>query len=129
MCAKRKLLPRPRNHGTQTESAFWGGLRSALRQKSRWWLPKAEAKKLARRKYVGKNKRQKWEYLCANCKKWYMDKETQVDHIIPAGTLKCANDLPEFVTKLFCEIQGFQVLCTECHNIKTQKERKNGKTK
>lgn len=124
MCAKRKLLPRPRNAGTLTESAFWGMIRSALRQKSRWWKPITEAKAEARRAYNGTNKRRKWEYRCAKCKKYFPDKETQVDHITPAGTLKTATDLPAFVEKLFCEKGGFQVLCTTCHNIKTQKERK-----
>lgn len=125
MCAKRKLLPRPRNHGTMTESAFWGGIRSALRQKSRWWKPKDAAKLLVRRKYSGKNKRQKWEFLCAHCDKWYMDKETEVDHIIPAGSLKSSIDLPGFVERLFCEVEGFQVLCKVCHLKKTQEERIN----
>jgi hypothetical protein len=128
MCAKRKLLPRPRNNGTMTESGFWGGIRSALRQKSRWWKPIAEAKKLARRPYKGNNKRQKWEYLCSKCKKWHMGKNTNVDHIIPAGSLKCANDLPGFVERLFCEVKGLQVMCTTCHDAKTLKERKT-KTK
>ena len=120
MCAKRKLLPRPRNNGTMTESAFWGMLRSALRQKSRWWKPIAEAKKLARRSYKGKNKRQKWEYLCAECKNWHMGKNVNVDHITPAGTLKCAEDLPGFVERLFCEVDGLQILCRTCHDKKTK---------
>ena len=124
MCAKRKLLPRPRNHGTMTESGYWGGIRSALRQKSRWWLPKSEAKKISRREYTGKNKRQKWEYPCAHCKKWFMDKETEVDHIIGAGSLRCAEDLAGFVERLFCEIDGFQVLCKPCHLVKTLAEKK-----
>lgn len=124
MCAKRKLLPRPRNAGTMTESAFWGMIRSALRQKSRWWKPIAEAKLAARRAYKGSNKRLKWEYKCAKCKKYFPGKDVQVDHIIPAGTLRTAEDLPLFVENLFCEEGGFQVLCTTCHNIKTQKERK-----
>jgi 5-methylcytosine-specific restriction endonuclease McrA len=104
---------------------FWGGIRSALRQKSRWWKPMAECKKLSRRKYVGTNKRRKWEFKCAKCKEHFPDKEVQVDHIIPAGTLKHYKDLAGFVERLFCEIEGFQVLCTTCHNIKTQNERKN----
>lgn len=125
--AKRKLLPRPRNSGTMTEAAFWGGIRSALRQKSRWWKPIAEAKLLARRKYKGPNKRMKWEYKCAKCKKYHRADGINVDHIHPAGTLKKADDLPGFVERLFCEVKGLQILCTNCHDIKTNLERKNGK--
>lgn len=124
MCAKQRV-PRTRNAGTMTESAFWGMLRSALRQKSRWWKPIEEAKKLARRTYKGPNKRQRWEYQCAECKEWFKDKEVNVDHIIPAGSLKCYEDLAEFVRKLFCEVKDLQVLCTTCHNKKTQDERKS----
>lgn len=124
--AKKKItkhrVPRTRNHKTMTESAFWGGIRSALRQKSRWWKPSAEAKKASRRFYKGPNKRQKWEFQCAKCKKWYKDKEVAVDHIIPAGALKSSDDLKGFVDRLFCEIDGFQILCGTCHNTKTKKE-------
>jgi hypothetical protein len=120
----RKITaPKPRNAGTMTESAFWGFIRSSLRQKSRWWKPIAEAKAKAKRKYKGPNKRQKFEYQCNVCKEWHPDKEINVDHIIPAGTLRCANDLPGFVERLFCEIDNLQVLCNVCHNKKTQDEK------
>ena len=56
---KKPRVPRTRNAGTMTESAFWSMIRSALRQKSRWWKPISECKTLARRAYKGKNKRQK----------------------------------------------------------------------
>jgi 5-methylcytosine-specific restriction endonuclease McrA len=120
-------VPRTRNAGTMTESAFWGGIRSALRQKSRWWKPAAEAKKKARKKYIGPNKRRKWVFECAECKGLFPDKEIHIDHIIPAGSLRCYDDLPGFVERLFCEVDGFQVLCETCHHTKTQKERKNKK--
>jgi 5-methylcytosine-specific restriction endonuclease McrA len=46
-----------------------------------------------------------------------------VDHRIPAGTLRCADDLPGFVERLFCEVDNLQVLCTTCHDRKTQNEK------
>jgi 5-methylcytosine-specific restriction endonuclease McrA len=121
--SKRILKPKPRNAGTMTESAFWSMIRSALRQKSRWWKPIAQAKAKAKRKYKGPNKRQKFEYQCNICKEWHPDKEINVDHIIPAGSLNCANDLPGFVERLFCEVDHLQVLCNICHNKKTQDEK------
>ena len=116
---------KPRNSGTMTESAFWSFIRSALRQKSRWWKPIAECKAKAKRKYSGPNKRQKFEYQCNQCKGWFSDKNINVDHIIPAGTLTNANDLPGFVERLFCEVDNLQVLCTSCHNKKTKDEKTN----
>lgn len=121
-----KKIVKTRNAGTMSESAFWSFIRSALRQKSRFWKPITQCKMKARRPYKGALKRQKWEYQCNHCKKWFPDKAVNVDHIIPAGSLNSAKDLPGFVERLFIEIDGLQVLCSSCHNVKTQKE-KNGK--
>ncbi len=120
---KKPRVPRTRNSNTMTEAAFWSWLRSALRQRSRWWKPIGEAKKLARRAYKGVNKRQKWEYKCATCTHFFKSDDVNVDHIVPAGTLKKYSDLPGFVERLFCEVDNLQILCNPCHNIKTKKER------
>ena len=53
-----------------------------------------------------------------------MEKEIQIDHIVDAGTLTCSNDLPGFVDRLFCEVEGFQTLCKPCHQVKTNLARK-----
>jgi 5-methylcytosine-specific restriction endonuclease McrA len=120
---KRPKVQKPRNAGTMTESAFWSFIRSGLRQKSRWWKPITQCKLNAKRTYKGPNKRQKFEYQCNSCKKWFAEKNINVDHVLPAGSLNCANDLPGFVERLFCETDNLQVLCSGCHNTKTQNEK------
>lgn len=122
----RRKSPRVRNAGTMTESAFWSFIRSALRQKSRFWKPIVQAKLKARRPYKGPNKRLKFEYQCNACKEWFPEKLINVDHICPAGSLNSAQDLPGFVTRLFCELDNLQVLCEKCHDVKTKQE-KDGK--
>lgn len=112
---KRILKVKPRCNGAMTESAFWSFIRSALRQKSRWWKPISIAKASARRPYTGVNKRQKFEYQCNHCKKWFPEKKVAVHHIVPVGTLTCAEDLPGFVERLFCEIDKLEVVCDNCH--------------
>ena len=124
--AKRILTPKTRNSGTMTESAFWSFIRSGLRQKSRWWKPITECKAKAKRPYKGPLKRQKFEYQCNQCKDWFPEKKINVDHICPAGSLNSAQDLPDFIERLFCEVDNLQVLCETCHNAKTKSER-NGK--
>lgn len=124
-----KKLPKNRNGGTLTESGFWSFIRSGLRQKSRWWKPVSDCKLHNRRPYVGTNKRQKFEYQCNKCKNWFPEKEINVDHIHPAGSLNGPTDLPIFIEQLFCEEPGFQILCITCHHDKTQAERKSKKKK
>lgn len=113
-------VEKTRGSGSYSESGFWGMIRAALRQKSRWWLPVSEVKKEARREYKGTNKRQKWEFRCAKCGKWFADKEVEVDHIIEAGSLRNGDDVKDFIERLFCEKDGLQVLCKDvCHREKT----------
>lgn len=120
---RKPRVAKTRNNGTMTESAFWSFIRSALRNKSRWWKPITECKQQARRPYTGPNKRLKFEYQCNQCKGWYPEKQINVDHIIPAGTLTCSTDLAGFIERLFCEQENLQVLCETCHNKKTKAER------
>ena len=119
----KKTPPFPKYPEWST-AKFWGFIRSALRSKMSRWPPKIEAKKKARRKYQGPNKQQKWEYQCAHCAEWFMDKETEVNHKIECGSLKSYEDLPGFVERLFCGEDGFEVLCKPCHKEVTASQRK-----
>lgn len=106
-----KRSPRTRNHGTWTEAAYWGRLRSALRSTFRYWKPGAAALKAA--KYGS-------HYLCARCRKLYPRKAVQIDHITPCGSLRCLDDLAGFLERLTPEDPAaFQVLCVSCHKGKT----------
>lgn len=113
--SKRIKVPKTRNCETMSESAFWGFIRSSLRQKSRWWKPISFVKQAAKRAYRGPNKRQKVEFQCNRCKNWFSDKQVSVHHIEHCGSLSCAQDLPGFVERLFCEVKGLEVLCDGCH--------------
>jgi 5-methylcytosine-specific restriction endonuclease McrA len=126
--AKKKVVRKSkviktRNNGTMSDSAFWSFIRSALRQKSRWWKPITQCKLNAKRAYTGPLKRQKFEYQCNECKGWFPEKNINVDHKIPAGSLNSGDDLKGFVERLFCEQENLQVLCETCHNVKTQLEK------
>jgi len=106
-----------------SQAKFFGFIRSALRSASQRWPPKQESKKLSRRAYKGDNIRQKWEYKCCVCGGWFMDKEVEQNHIISVGELRCFEDLPKFVERLFCGIDGFETTCKKCHKEITDKQR------
>lgn len=112
-----RTVERTRNGGTWTEARYFGFIRSALRAAFMKWGPKNAAKLNAK---IGYN-----QYTCASCEGVFGNKDVQVDHIEPCGTLKKYDDLPAFVEKMFCEVEGFQVLCKSCHQTKTNEERKS----
>ena len=121
----------PKTHasGTMTEAGFWGFIRRNLRRASLKWQPKRDAEIDCRREAVNPvHPRQKWEYQCSICDDWFPRKECELDHKIPAGSLKCAGDLPLFVTRLFCEKDGFSMRCKTCHAAKTQQVAKRKKS-
>lgn len=111
-----RRVERTRNGGQWTEARYWGFIRSALRHAFTKWGPKHAAKREAK---VAYNK-----YNCAACSGVFPSKEVEVDHIVPAGSLRTYDDLPGFVERMFCEAEGFQVLCKTCHQAKTNEERK-----
>jgi len=119
----RKLVEKPYSSGTWSKARYFGFIRSALRRASVRWGPKNEAATDARRPSKSKNKRLKWEFQCADCGKWCARKDTSVHHIVPCGTLKCYDDLPLFVERLFCEKEGFVLVCDKCHRARHEKEK------
>lgn len=122
------------NYPEWTTARFWGFIRSGLREKFGRYPPKYEAlnqsattvpdgvyktgPKKGKPKYVKM-------YRCSECLNQFRQKDVQVDHIIPAGKLKDFDDLPVFVSRLFCKVDDLQVLCVSCHEIKTLKEKAN----
>lgn len=123
-----RRVERTRAGGTWTEAKFWGFIRGKLRQGMRTWPVKHQVRVAARRRRMGV-KRVMYEYPCEECKGWFPDKQIEVDHIVPAGSLKKFTDLPQFVERLYCEADGLQLLCKPCHQLKTNREREERKNK
>ena len=120
--AKTSRVPRTRAGAEWTEAAFWGFLRSGLRQLSRRWPPLVRlALNVNRRKSQSENKRLKWEFQCDHCSGWFARKNVDVDHIVACGSLKSFADLSVFAERLFCEADGLRVLCSDCHQKRTKK--------
>ena len=110
----RKTPPFPK-HNAWTTARFWSFVRSNLRQAWVKWPPRYECLNTARRPYRGTNKRRKYEYQCAICQEWFMQKEVEVDHTIPCGSLRSYEDLAGFVERLFAPVETLRCVCKECH--------------
>lgn len=50
--------------------------------------------------------------------------DVKVDHIEPVGTLKCLDDVKGFMGSLFCSQDNLQIMCDDCHKVKTKEERR-----
>lgn len=124
---RRALTPPFAEYPEWSEAKFFSFIRSALRAAWSRWPPKYQLLAKAKRKYEGPNKRLKWEFQCNECQHYYPQKEISVDHIVPAGTLRTFDDIGPFCERLFVGEDKLQVLCTSCHNVKTQEERKLNK--
>lgn len=114
----------PRNGGAWTEARYNSFVKGALR--SARWPPKYEAllRAFTERKVNIATGRVAKHYLCASCSIDFPLKQVQVDHIHPVidpYTGFVSWDV--LIERLFCEVDGFQVLCDSCHSEKTNKER------
>lgn len=84
-------------------------------------------------------------FACEKCGDWYYsgkseknlakieaefpDKDIQVgkvyvDHIEPIVPLTGWESWDSYIERMFCEKEGLQILCEECHDVKTRAEKK-----
>lgn len=90
-------------------------LRPILRNASLRWPARNECLKLAR---VARGL-----YKCNMCKEEFPRSSVHVDHIDPVISIKeNFTTWDDFINRLFCNVEQFQLLCESCHLIKTQIE-------
>lgn len=93
-------------------------IRSALRKIFMWSQTRREALKLS-------------GYRCINCKLQFYYKELEVDHIVPVGPTPGSRNATAdttwdgFIARMFCGVEGLQVLCKRCHLRKTGENQKS----
>lgn len=87
-----------------------------LRRGSYRWPPRNEALKNAR---VARN-----QYKCAHCEGIFGRKEVSIDHIHPVvDPDEGFTGWDSYVERMYCELEGFQILCDTCHDKKTAEEK------
>jgi len=108
--------------GKQALGTFVRGL---LRRGTFHWRARQEAMTAAR---VERGK-----YKCASCQDLFGPKEVDLDHNEPVIDPKTGfTNWDDYINRLFCQADGFSVLCKQCHENKTLVEdqmREHYKTK
>ncbi len=117
--------PKNRNGGTWTDSQFNTFIRNQIRGATKRWNPVHVVMKAANR---GRGL-----YECNGChevvpvtvrKDGARVKNVFVDHIDPVvDPLVGFVSFDEYIKRMFVEREGLQVLCSDCHTIKTNNER------
>lgn len=85
-----------------------------LRRGSYKWPGRNEAAKLAKVSYG--------TYRCALCNGLFRKKDTQLDHKIPVIPVQGFDSFDGYIDRLYCNSDGYQVLCIDCHEKKTALE-------
>ena len=109
-----------RNNGTWTEARFNSFIKGALRAATRRWGPIHQTRKNA---WVRRG-----VYICAGYKRrWHHVRWRDgvfVDHIDPVIGPEGFTTWDSVVERMFIEVEGLQVLCKTCHDLKSKDERK-----
>jgi hypothetical protein len=123
-------VKKSRNNGQWTEARFTSFIKSTLRSATQRWGPKQSALKRARiRRGV---------YLCEGWGRPEHEtpaslppragnkrrRKVAVDHINPVVDPHVGfTTWDDVIERMFVEVEGFQVLCPDCHEEKTKEER------
>ena len=99
---------------------------SLLRRGTMRFPPRNDALRAAKteKKINEKTGRMAQHYECKSCKGHFSAKNVCVDHIEPVinpgvGFI----NWDTYIERMFCPVDNFQILCSNCHDIKTAKEK------
>lgn len=117
------------NNGQWTAARFNSFVKSALRSASQRWPPKYQCLNKAKRgkKINWKTGRIAEHYECNSCHKEFVLKDVQVDHKSPIVPVTGFTTWDEVIDNMFCEEDDLQVLCIQCHKIKSNAEKASRK--
>lgn len=120
-------IPRPHNGGEWTEARFQSFIKSALRRAQ--WPPKFKALQDAFVKEgINPDTGRKCKLSrCAHCEGLFPQSKLSVDHIDPVIPVTGFDSWDAVIKRLFCEKQGLQALCSQCHDLKTSEEKEHRK--
>lgn len=116
------MKDKPRNGGEWTEARYQSFIKSALRG-ARWPQKYAAIKTAYVRDGINPATGRRCKlHQCFECKGEFPASGVQADHINPVVPLDGFDSWDDYIERLFCEVDKFQVLCKSCHSIKTKAE-------
>ena len=121
-------VEKTRADGRWTEARYKGFIRSTLRKAWMVWAPNNQTKRNARiergvYKCAGYN-RNSHGAKASVLVKGKRQNNIFTDHIDPVvDPAEGFTTWDEYIERLFCESTNLQVLCRECHNLKTADEK------
>jgi 5-methylcytosine-specific restriction endonuclease McrA len=122
----KKPVIKPYNSGQWTQARYNSFVKSALRKASIKWPPKYQVLKEASvgRKINKLTGRMAEHKRCAYCRAHFPVKLVSVDHILPiVDPATGFTNWDDTIERMFCEKDGLQVLCKDCHDKKTNTEK------
>jgi 5-methylcytosine-specific restriction endonuclease McrA len=129
--AGRRGGEKTRCSGAWTEAKFRSFVKGNLRRATMKWAPIQQCLAAARE--------ERGKYRCAGCGELVpatvkvgrlRKKNVHVDHIQPIVDPNVGwVSWDSTIDRMFCELDNLQVLCTSCHDIKTQEEKEMAKAR
>lgn len=122
--------PKPYNDGQWTQARFNSFIKSALRSASVRWPPRYQtlSEALVGTKTNVKTGRMAKHYKCNQCKGEFPSKEVEVNHILPVIPVTGFTSWDSVIERMFCEKEGFEVVCKPCHKSITKQENEERKS-
>lgn len=106
----------------KTRAAFYSYIRGGLR-KAVWSRHPVKLEFMKSQRFkapIGVKGKDVWAYKCDICKEIYRQPDIEVDHIVPAGSLRSEEDLQGFISRLsFVSYEDLRILDKKCHGIIT----------
>jgi hypothetical protein len=107
-----------------TKAKYLNWIRGGLRKLWSRHPVKTELKKQNRKKKKNDKGRLVWHNQCNRCSGWFVTKDVQVDHLKPNPPFTELTDIGDYAINLLdVAIDDVQLLCKECHSLKTYAER------
>lgn len=114
--------PKTRNGGEWTEARYRSFISSALRN-ARWPQKYAAIRKAYIKDGINPATGRMCKlHECCQCHGLFPASGVQSDHIVPVVPLDGFDCWDAYIERLFCEVDGLQVLCKDCHKVKTKEE-------